>query len=97
MFILPKITNEQLAALKAKVTSKAIKKAAEAMKHNDHFADCANYALTAFSQTKWVKPFRYTDAARLIAAMPPIRFPVRLANRLGDRCLRELGKIEGRQ
>ncbi len=38
-----------------------------------------------------------THAASQIALMPPIRFPVRLANRLGNRCVRELAKIEARQ
>jgi len=66
---LPKNTNEKLAALKAKVLSKAIQHAARVLRnHVDG----------------------QTDAGRMIAALPPIRFHANRAGQLGNRCVREL-------
>lgn len=38
----------------------------------------------------WTKWDTVTDAARLIAALHPIRFPANRAGQLGNRCVREL-------
>lgn len=71
--IIPKITNEQLAAVKSNAISKAIKQAGRMLRK--HFEG-------------------QTEAARLIAAMPPMRFPMKRADRLGDACVRELEGID---